>query len=1030
MSDTDQDPNREPEYTGPIAWMARKPIAANLLMVILLAGGVWMMFNIQKEVFPESQLDVVNVGVTYPGASPSEVESGVLQPVEEAIRGIEGIKEVTSTAREGGGSVSVELVAGTNRMKSFQEIDQAVNRIRTFPDNIEEPEVQLQSREREVIEFGVYGEIDIWHLRKLGERIRDRLLSQPEITQVQLNNVPDYETSVEIPQHTLRTYNLTLGSVAARIEGASRDVPAGAIETRNGEILLRMKERKQWAEEFGSIGIVTSEQGSSVTLSDIAQVEDEFVESGFHSRFNEKPSIELEIFRVGTQSPLEIASVAKSTFENIQFPPGVQYRIDSNRARDFGDRLSLLMKNGLLAILIVLSILTLFLEYRLAFWVMMGMTISFVGSFLFLPMLGMSINMISMFAFLVVLGIVVDDAIVVGENVYEYRERGMDLVPAAIEGTRDMAGPVTFSILSNIVAFIPLMFVPGTTGNFWFPIPVVVITVLLISLFEALFILPAHLGHRTEDEDPFPLNWLHSGQQRFSSWFKEAVDRYFRPVLTFCLNYRYITLTAAVTLLSVVIGYAYSSHMGMITMPEVSADEIEAGVRLPVDTTQDQAAEKALSITESSMKMFEEHNLYEVAEGIKTNVRGQTFIDVEIVMKPANERDMTAKEVIDLWRNELGDIEGVDQMTFEAERGPGGWRDDISVDLSHADITTLEEASQVFFKRAQQFQATRDVNDNYSKGKPQLDFTLREEGRMLGLTPAQVGQQLRGAFFGELALRQLRGTNEIEVRVKLPHSSRKQYPTLENFVVRTDTGVEVPLMDIAELERGNAYNEITRRDGRRVINVGMDVEPKREISRVLSAIRSDVLPQLRSEFPGLTWTFQGGQSEMRESAQVLWGGFALAMIVIYALLAVAFESYVQPLIVMIAIPFGIVGAVLGHILLGFNLSLISLMGVIALSGVVVNDSLIMVDYANRLTDDSTAFGAIQEAGVRRFRPILLTTLTTFGGLTPIILETSRQATYLIPMAISLGFGILFATSIILVIVPCLYMVGDDLVGMK
>jgi multidrug efflux pump subunit AcrB len=574
------------------------------------------------------------------------------------------------------------------------------------------------------------------------------------------------------------------------------------------------------------------------------------------------------------------------------------------------------------------------------------------------------------------------------------------------------------------------MFVPGTTGNFWFPIPVVVITVLLISLFEALFILPAHLGHRSEGEDIVLLSWLHSGQQRFSAWFKDVVDRYFRPVLSLCLRYRYITLTAAVTLLSVVIGYAYSSHMGMITMPEVSADEIEASIDLPVDTTRNQAAEKALSITDASMRMFDEHNLDRVAKGLKTNVWNNTTVDVEIVMKPASKRDMTAKEVIELWRDAIGDIEGVDQVTFEAERGPGGWRDDISVDLSHSDIDVLEQASEEFFTLAEQFQATRDVNDNYSKGKPQLDFRLREEGRMLGLTPSDVGQQLRGAFFGDLALRQLRGTNEIEVRVKLPRSSRDRYSTLEDFVIRTEEGVEVPLMDIAEVKRGNAFNEITRRDGRRVINVGMDVEPKREMSRVLSSIRNDVLPELRTKYPGLTWSFQGSQSEMRDSAQVLWGGFALAMIVIFALLAVAFDSYTQPLIVMTAIPFGIVGAVLGHILLGFNLSLISLMGVIALSGVVVNDSLIMVDYANRLDDDYTAYQAIEEAGVRRFRPILLTTLTTFGGLTPIILETSRQATYLIPMAISLGFGILFATSIILVIVPCLYMVGDDLIGMK
>jgi multidrug efflux pump subunit AcrB len=426
--------------------------------------------------------------------------------------------------------------------------------------------------------------------------------------------------------------------------------------------------------------------------------------------------------------------------------------------------------------------------------------------------------------------------------------------------------------------------------------------------------------------------------------------------------------------------------------------------------------------------MFNEHNLDRVAEGIKTNVRGQDFIDVEIVMKPPDERDMTAAEVIELWRSQIGDIEGVDQITFEAERGPGGWRDDISVDLSHSSIEVLEKASQAFSERLERFEATRDINDNYNRGKAQLDFRLLPEGRLLGLTPSDVGRQLRDAFYGAVAIRQLRGINEIEVRVKLPETERKDLYNLEDLVIRTPDGTEVPLLDVARLDRGEAFTSIHRRDGRRVITVGMDVEPKRAISRVLASIKNEVLPQLRADFPGLTWTFQGSQAEMRESTQALWGGFGLAMAVVYGLLAIAFGSYLQPFIVMAAIPFGIVGAVIGHILLGFDLSLISLMGVIALSGVVVNDSLIMIDYANRHRSGLSPFEAIHQAGLRRFRPIMLTTLTTFGGLTPIILETSRQAAYLIPMAVSLGFGIIFATAIILVIVPCLYLILEDLVA--
>ncbi len=467
--------------------------------------------------------------------------------------------------------------------------------------------------------------------------------------------------------------------------------------------------------------------------------------------------------------------------------------------------------------------------------------------------------------------------------------------------------------------------------------------------------------------------------------------------------------------------------MGMIMMPEVAADEIEAGVRLPVGTTRDQAARVATQVTQSTREMFEKHHLYEVAEGIKTNVRGQNFIDVEIVMKPPEERDMTAREVIGLWRDEIGDIEGVDQISFEAERGPGGWRDDISVDLSHSDIGVLEKASKAFFKRVERFEATRDVNDNYEHGKMQFDFTLLPEGQSLGLTPSDVGRQVRSAFYGAVARRQLRGTNEIEVRVKLPEAEREDLYYLEDFIIRTQAGVEVPLMEVASVKTGEAFTSIHRRDGRRVVTVGMDVEPARETTRVLKVIKEEVLPRLRADFPGITWSFQGSQAEMRESTQALWGGFILALMVIYALLAIAFDNYVQPLIVMTAIPFGIVGAVIGHIVLGYDLSLISLMGVIALSGVVVNDSLIMIDYANRKRQSLSAFDAIHQAGIRRFRPIFLTTFTTFGGLTPIILERSQQANYLIPMAISLGFGIVFATAIILVIVPCLYMVLEDIV---
>jgi multidrug efflux pump subunit AcrB len=501
---------------------------------------------------------------------------------------------------------------------------------------------------------------------------------------------------------------------------------------------------------------------------------------------------------------------------------------------------------------------------------------------------------------------------------------------------------------------------------------------------------------------------------------------FYRPLLQFCLHFRYVTTTLALALLLILGGYALSSHMGMVLMPEVSANEIECGVRMPTGTTPDQAAAIANAVTTASLAMFEKHDLYRCAEGIKTNVRGEGFIDVEIVMKPPDERDVSSKEVIELWREEIGDLPGVSQMSFRAERGPGGGRRDVNIDLSHSDIDVLEKATAALVERVSAYANARDVNDNYDRGKIQFDFELRPEGRSLGLTDENLGDQLRGAFFGSLALRMLRGMNEIEVRVKLPEEQRKNLHDLEDLVIQTPGGSEVPLMDVAEVKETQAFNRINRRNGRRVIGVSMDAEPAGAVNQLIAALNEEELPKLREDFPGITWEFSGSNAEMRDATSTLWGHFALALAVIYSLLAIAFRRYIQPLIVIVAIPFGMVGALIGHIILGYDLSLVSVMGVIALSGVVINDSLIMIDYANRMRSTHSPLQAISMAGVRRFRPILLTTLTTFGGLMPLIFEKSIQAQYIIPMAISLGFGILFATAIILVLVPCLYMIQEDL----
>ena len=704
---------------GPIAWIARDPIAANLLMVILLLGGFWAAVGVQKEVFPSAALDVVEVRVGYPGAAPTEVERGILRPVEEAIRGVDGVRDVISNAREGSGSVDVGKLLAASTASGFQDIDAAVSRIRTFPDDIEQPEVRLRARQQEVMSIVLYGPVDTWTLRGLAERLRDELVASESISQVELGRVSDYVTHVEIPRDRLREYGLTLGDVARKIEVATGDLVTGAVETNSGEILLRVKARKQFAEQFEDVEIVAEPGGAVVTLGDIGTVRDGFAEEDFPSQFNQTPSVELEVYRVGEQSPLDVAEAVEATLANFEqiLPPGVAWRTDSNAAEDFSRRLTLVTSNGLMAVVIVLLILSLFLEFRLAFWVMLGMAVSFIGGLLFLPVAGVSINMISLFGFLIVLGIVVDDAVVVGENVYERRQSGESAMTAAIRGTREISGPVVFSILTNIVAFVPLMFIPGETGQFWKPLPIIVIIILLVSLLEAV-LLPAHLAHLGRPATRRGIRGrLHAAQQGFSKLFSRGVETLYRPVLALALRFRYITATAALSLLFVVGGYATGAHMGMILMPEVSADEIEAGVRLPGGTTPaEQAAKVAADVTAASLRMFEEHDLDRVAEGIKTNVRGGgSFVDVEIVMRPPDERDMTASQVIDLWRDSIGDLPGVDQITFEAERGPGGWRRDIAIALSHSDTATLKHTPKHSSpaggvrqrRRCQQFQQSR-----------------------------------------------------------------------------------------------------------------------------------------------------------------------------------------------------------------------------------------------------------------------------------------------------------------------------------
>jgi len=1024
------------EKRGPIAWMAGHSVAANLIMLLCLVGGFIALRSIKQEVFPEITIDAVRISVAYPGSSPEEIEEGMILAVEEAVRGLEGVYEVNSVAREGSGRITVELLTGADIQKVVQDIKSEIDRIRTFPDDAEDPEVSAVGHKREVLSVMVYGEVEDLVLNAIAEQIRDQFLHDPGITQVDIESVPSLEIGIHIPQENLRRYGITLSDIAGRLRSASLDIPGGGIKTESGEILVRLKERRNWGRQFKKLPVISTPDGGQVLLEQIAEIRDGFEETERYTQYNGLPAVEVEVFRVGDQTPIQVADAVRRQLAKIEsnLPPGVKVTIERDRSEVFMQRVNLLLKNGAIGLALVLILLGLFLEARVAFWVMMGIPISFMGSFLILPAADMTVNMMTLFAYIISLGIVVDDAVIVGENVYRYRQEGLSVLQASIRGAREVAMPVTFSILTNIVTFLPIYFIPGTMGNIFKMIPVVVIIVFIISLGESLFILPAHLGHQRKPRRWGPFAWLHDRQQAFSRGFRRFVRNVYGPFIKWVLfeRHRYFTIAIALSLLGIMLSYPLSGRMGLGLFPAAESDYSQATVLLPFGAPVEKTEAVMKRVFAGARKVVAECGREELVEGILSDVgRGGSHMGrMRVLLADADVRDeiMSTGEFTDRWREAVGEIAGVEYMKFASDvGGPGGRRRAITLELSHRDIGVLERASAELAEKLKTYPRVKDVDDGFQPGKAQLDFKIKPEGKSLGLTASEVARQVRGALYGTEVVRQQRGRNEIKIMVRLPSSERASEQTINEFMVRTPAGTFVPLMEIATVERGRAYTAINRRNGRRVVRVSADVTPRSKIDEVLAGVQADDLPDLLARFEGLQYSFQGHRADMRESMGALKVSFVFALMAIYALLAIPFRSYTKPFVVMASIPFGVVGAILGHLIMGYDLALPSLFGIVALSGVVVNDSLIMIDFAIRREGAGLLpRSAIHEAAMQRFRPVLLTTLTTFGGLAPMIFETSRQARFLIPMAISLGFGILFATFITLILVPCFYLVVADL----
>ncbi len=1034
---------------GFLAYMARNGVAANLIMAVMIVGGLLVLPTIKQEVFPEVTLGQVTISIPYPGASPEEVEQGVVLAAEEAVRGIEGIKEVRSEASEGVGVVTAELYIGANEDRALNDIKSAIDRITSFPRDAEEPTVSLLTPLREVVSVILHGDIPADQLRELANTVRDELLNQDNITQVQIEGLPAPQMTIEIPLENLRRHNLTIQQVAAVVGNASVDLPGGAIETPSGEILLRTTERRETAKEFGNIAVLAGTDGSRVTVADLGKVYEDYTEQDLEAYYNGERAARVTVFRVGSETPIEVSEAVHDYVrrKRSELPDNVGMETWDDSSEIFAERIGLLLKNGLFGLLFVLIILGFFLKIHHAFWVTIGMGASFCGSFLFMNLLGVTINMISLFAFILVLGIVVDDAIVVGESIFNQRRAGKGPLASAIDGVREVAVPVVFSVLTTITAFSPILFVPGVFGKLFSIIPLVVIPILLFSLFESLFILPAHLAHHEAEPEKGPIAWLNRQQEKVSRALERWIETWYEPRLRKIVKNRGITLSAALGTLIIALGLVGGGIIKFMFFPRIEGDVVRVSIELPFGSSlsqtrkvMDQVLSGARALTDSLERAREDDlvtgifselgSLRSGGGGPRGRQGGQTsantgFVTVQLV--GAGERSLSSREFSQLWRRRVGEIAGVERLSFDFSIGPSGGAA-LAVELSHADADMLKAASERLAAEMSEFTGVFDIDDGYQQGKEQLDLELKPGARAFGITEADLARQIRNAYFGVEAVRQQRGRDELRVYVRLPQAQRASESSLNKMIIQTPQGGEIPLEQAAFIRRGRSFTSISRENGRRVSQVTADVNPVvTNAGEVFSNLTQNVLPELQRDFPGLSFDRAGQQQERAETFGSLRNGLFIALLVMYGLMAIVFQSYLQPIIVMSAIPFGIVGAFLGHLIMGFQLSFVSMLGIVALAGVVVNDSLVLIAAINQNRDEGMeVHEAVIAGGHRRFRPVLLTSLTTFFGLVPMIFEQSLQAQFLIPMALSLGFGVLFVTIIALIIVPCGYMAVEDL----
>jgi len=1038
---------------GIIAWFAANPVAAHLLTAMVLIGGLatLLMGRHRVEVFPEFALDVISVRVLYPGASPEEVEASVLLRIEERIHDLVGIKRIHATAKEGLGLVAVQVQTGHDPRRLLDEIKARVDGIDSFPDGAQRPLVEEAVARQQVLDIAVHGDADERTLKAIGMRIRDEVAALPGLSLTELAHARDDEIAIELSEAALRRHQLTFDQVAAAVRAGSLDLPGGNLRTAGGEVLLRTRSQAYSGRDFAALPLLTRADGTRVLLGEIARIDDGFADGDRSARFDGRPAVVVSVFRVGQQNALAVAQAARDHVERARatLPAGIALTVWNDTSLILTDRIDLLVSNAVQGFLLVFLVLALFLRFRLAFWASMGIPVSFCGCLLLMPVLDVSINMISLFAFILVLGIVVDDAIVIGENTHARRLRGEGAVESATKGVLEVAAPVAAAVLTAVIAFAPMLMLEGFMGKIFRVIPLICITTLFASLIETLLCLPAHLAHgggRTWRwfELAGLAGWWGRIQDAMNAGLEWFATRVYQPLLDGCLRRPLPTLAGFAAVLAITVTVVVGGLIKFDFFPQVEGDIVVVDVALPAGAAATQTAAAVRQIEAAAIALRDRLNAgrpadrrvvrhllttigsqpYRIAanRGDATGFSDPHLGEVILQLAPTPERDLTTAAVEQALRAAVGEVAGAEEVTYSTAIAHIGAA--VDVQLSGPDLAELAVVAGRLKAELAAIPGVHGITDSNGTGKRELVVTALPGAGALGLRQADIARQVRQAFFGEEAQRVQRGREEVKVMVRYPANDRRTLGGLDALHLRTPAGDVVPLAAVARLAPGAGYTAIQRSDRRRTIDITADLDKAvangGEVNRVITA---GILPRLLAEHPGVAFSLEGEQREQGDAFKDLAFGALIALALIYGVLAVVFRSFAQPFLLLIALPFGLVGTVVGHLLFGFDLSVMTLMGLVALSGVVVNDSIVLVEFINQARAGGMAMEeAVRTAGAKRFRAIMLTATTTFIGLVPIIIagRLSVQAQFLVPMAITLGFGSMCSVLTSLVLVPTCY----------